>query len=80
MVEKLITMTDPSPYDNDILKDAIRHEFPDIVRILLADPRVNPEMIEDTDGSLHEFLVENPNAETTELMRQDGRLPARFFV
>ena len=79
-VQKLLSMTDPSPYDNDILKDAIRHKYLDIVRILLDDPRVKPEAIEDADDSLHDFLVENSDAETTQLMRQDGRLPARFFI
>jgi len=77
---KKFLAADPSLFDNDILKDAIRHDRPELVALLLADPRVNPETIQDRDETLYEFIHENPEAETVKLTRADGRLPEVYFT
>lgn len=75
----LLTRTDPSYEDNDALKSAVEGNQPEALKILLQDPRVKPETIQDIDSRLSVALTMNPTAWTNQLLRNDRRLPDRFY-
>ena len=79
MVEYFSGEVDPSFNDNEALKAAVLADFTDIVELLLADTRVNPATIQDESGNFKWSLSHRRSSDAVKLLRQDGRLPARFF-
>jgi hypothetical protein len=68
IVEYLAGRIDPSVNDNAALKNAVRVDDVDITNFLLADPRVHPETIKDTDGSLRAYLQDTYDDPTPVLL------------
>lgn len=79
IVLDLLTKTDPSKYDNAVLKEAIYWNQSEVVKILLSDPRINPATIQPSDIMFRTVLPSHLNDAATQLLRQDGRLPDYFY-
>src|SRR5439155_1554331 len=83
VLQYLLTRTDPSYEDNAALKSAVEGEQPEALKILLQDPRVKPETIQDTDYRLNTYLSTHGHPERSEvytIMSRDRRLPNRMFA
>jgi hypothetical protein len=83
VLQYLLTRTDPSYEDNMALKSAVEGEQPEALKILLQDPRVKPETIQDTDNRLNAYLSTHGHPERSEvytILSQDRRLPNRMFA
>lgn len=69
----LLPRTDPSVEDNSILKEAVENNQAEALKILLQDPRVKPQTIQDNDRRLSNYLARHCRSEVYSILVQDKR-------